>query len=340
MIVRDEEECLPFALESTAGLADEIVIVDTGSTDATLDIARRFGCRVFTGADRMHKAESRNRAMDEATSDWVVILDADERVTETEKLRAFIQETEALALYVRAVYIDESEAKTMTFSQLRCWERGALKYRYRAHELPVPADDKPKLARMTDFLWEHRPPSKREKWKLQYTLDRLLLDVDENPGDPRPIYYLGRQHMYMKQYSEAVKRLRQYIALGGSTDIADCWYSLARCYQRLPGREKEQIMALHQACAIHPRRREYWGELANEHWRRGNCQLAIGLMETALRLPPPEVGQVQHTWFSDVPEKVLSHWIKHADGIRDGEESAITVGQDRPAADRPPEDQT
>lgn len=340
MIVRNEEECLPYALESTVGLADEIVVVDTGSTDATLDIARDFGCRVFTGADRMHKAESRNRAMEEASGDWIVVLDADERVTETERLRAFIQETEALALYIRAAYIDESEARTMTFSQLRCWERGVLRYKYRAHELPIPADDKPKLAQMTDFLWEHRPPPKREKWKLQYTLDRLLLDVEENHGDPRPVYYLGRQHMYMKQYKKAVGMLRRYVAMGGSTDIADCWYSLARCYRHLPNHQKEHIMSLHQACAIHPRRREYWGELANEHWRRGNHQLAIGLLQAALRLSPLEVGSVQHAWYSDIPEKVLVHWIEHADGIRDGKRLQVVAGQDRPAADRPPENRT
>ena len=333
MIVRNEEECLSSALESTAGLADEIVVVDTGSTDTTLNIAHGFGCHVFTGADRMHKAKSRNLAMDKATSDWIVVLDADELITEPEGLRAHIQETEALALYIRAAFIDESEKKTLSLSHLRCWEQGALRYKYRAHELPIPADDKPKLAQMTDFLWEHRPPPKREKWKLQYTLDRILLDVQENPGDPRPVYYLGRQYMYMKQYEKAIEWLRRHIALGGGVDVADCWYSMARCYQHLGNHEREQITALHQACAIHPRRREYWGELANEYWRRENHQLAIGLMQTALRLPMLEVGRVQHAWYSDIPEKVLANWIEHADGIRNGEESAVAVGQDRPAAD-------
>jgi len=339
MIVRNEEECLLTALESTVGLADEVVVVDTGSTDATLDIARAFGCRIFTGADRMHKAESRNLAMDKATSDWIVILDADERIADPEGLRAYIRRTkeqkQATALYVRLTYIDESEQETASLSQLRCWKRGALRYKYRCHELPISANDHPKVAQVTDFAWEHRPPSKRESWKLQYSLDRLLLDVEENPDDPRPIYYLGRQYMYMKQYGKAVKWLRRHIALGGGADIADVWYSLSRCYQRMEGKEKEQVMAMHQACAINPLRREYWGELANEYWKRGHYWLAIGLMKTALDLPILEVGVSQLAWYSDIPEKVLAEWERRADGIRDRAGVQAAAGPGGPAADRP-----
>jgi len=307
MIVKDEEDCLQAALESTVGLADEVVVVDTGSTDATLDIAREFGCRIYTGADRMHKARSRNLAISHAIGDWVVILDADECIVDPGGLRAHIQQAQeqrrALALYVRLTYIDESGQETAALSQLRCWKRGTLHYKYRAHELPVPVNDHPKLAQVTGFMWEHRPPRKREGWKLQYTLDRLLLDVEENPDDPRPVYYLGRQYMYMKQYGEAIKWLRKHIALGGGPDIADVWYSLSRCYQRVEGYEKEQIMAMHQACAINPLRREYWGELANEYWKRGFHKLAIELMRVALSLPIMEVGVSQLAWYSDIQRK-------------------------------------
>jgi glycosyltransferase involved in cell wall biosynthesis len=337
MIVKDEEDCLLTALESTVGLADEIVVVDTGSTDTTLEVARAFGCRIYIGADRMHKAQSRNLAMDKAAGEWIVVLDADERIADPEGLRAYLQQAEALALYVRVVYVDGSGQETASLSQLRCWRRGALHYKYRCHELPVPVDGHPKLAQMTDFLWQHRPPHKRESWKLQYSHDRLVLDVKENPGDPRPVYYLGRQYMYMSQYEEAVKWLRKHIALGGGADIADCWYSLARCYQHIEGREKEHMMAMHQACAINPRRREYWGELANEHWKRGNHWLAIGLMKAALNLPPLEVGVLQHAWYSDIPEKVLAEWERRANGIRDGTGIQPAAGPGGPAADRPAE---
>lgn len=317
MIVRNEQDCLAQALESTIGLADEVVVVDTGSTDGTLDIAGQFGCRVVIGADRMHKARSRNLAIGKALGQWVVILDADECIREPIKVRRYVQQTDALVLYVRLAYMNDQNQETMSFSQIRAWKRGMMRYKYRAHELPLPVGGG-KLAQVTSFVWEHRPPASREAWKLQYTLDRLRLDVKENPGDPRPVYYLGRQYMYMRQYKEAVSHLKQYVAMGGNTDLADCWYALARCYKEMQGNyQRQRIAALHQACAVAPHRREFWGALAAEYWERENHPLAISLLKAALEVPMPEAGQVQHGWYSDKPGEVLKNWIAHAGRIHD-----------------------
>jgi glycosyltransferase involved in cell wall biosynthesis len=80
ILTKNEEDRLPAALASVA-FADEIIVADTGSTDGTLDVARAQGARVipigwegFVG--------SRNRSLAEARHDWVLVLDADERVTE------------------------------------------------------------------------------------------------------------------------------------------------------------------------------------------------------------------------------------------------------------------
>ena len=67
MIVRDEEECLPRALQSVAGLADEIVVCDTGSVDCTPEIARAAGARVIDFAWCEHFARACNAAFDAAS---------------------------------------------------------------------------------------------------------------------------------------------------------------------------------------------------------------------------------------------------------------------------------
>jgi glycosyltransferase involved in cell wall biosynthesis len=96
MITWNEETLLPVAIESVGGLADEIIVVDTGSSDKTIEVAQGLGCIVHTGADRMHKAESRNKAIEESTGDWVVILDADEQIADPAGLREFLETTDAL----------------------------------------------------------------------------------------------------------------------------------------------------------------------------------------------------------------------------------------------------
>ena len=88
MIVRDEEEALGAALDSV-GFADEIVVVDSGSRDRTVEIARAKGARVVTTTDWPGFGPQKNRALDHATRDWVLSLDADERVTP--QLRAEIE---------------------------------------------------------------------------------------------------------------------------------------------------------------------------------------------------------------------------------------------------------
>jgi len=83
MIVRDAQEFLPACLESVRPLKPEIVIADTGSTDRTMDIAREFGARLIQIPWRNDFAEARNRALAEATGDWILSLDADEQLDGT-----------------------------------------------------------------------------------------------------------------------------------------------------------------------------------------------------------------------------------------------------------------
>jgi glycosyltransferase involved in cell wall biosynthesis len=80
MIVRDEARFLPGCLESLDGKVDEIVIVDTGSRDATVAIAQAAGARVFPVDWVDDFAAARNRGLAEVTADWVLYIDADERL--------------------------------------------------------------------------------------------------------------------------------------------------------------------------------------------------------------------------------------------------------------------
>jgi glycosyltransferase involved in cell wall biosynthesis len=80
IITLDEEHNLPGALESVA-FCDEILLVDWGSTDRTRDIAEARGARVLRGGPWPGFVAGRNTALDAARHDWVLALDADERVT-------------------------------------------------------------------------------------------------------------------------------------------------------------------------------------------------------------------------------------------------------------------
>lgn len=89
IIAKNEAEVLEECLRSVQW-ADEIVLFDSGSTDDTVAIARRYGAQIFTHTDWQGFGRQRQRAQEQATGEYVLMLDADERVTA--ELRAAIQQ--------------------------------------------------------------------------------------------------------------------------------------------------------------------------------------------------------------------------------------------------------
>lgn len=81
MIVKNEEKNLAKSLNSVKPIIDEIIIVDTGSTDSTMEIAEVFGAKVFEYKWQDDFAGARNYSLSKASGDWVFVLDADEVVS-------------------------------------------------------------------------------------------------------------------------------------------------------------------------------------------------------------------------------------------------------------------
>ena len=78
LIVKNEEQHLPQCLDSLKSLVDEIIVVDTGSSDRTVAIAKKYQARVFHFGWRDHFAEARNYAIAQAKGQWILVIDADE----------------------------------------------------------------------------------------------------------------------------------------------------------------------------------------------------------------------------------------------------------------------
>lgn len=93
MIVKNEEKFLPDCLESVRGIVDEIVIADTGSTDKTLEIARSFGAKIVNFPWQNDFSAARNASLQNCTGEWILYLDADERIDpkQAEYIRSTLQ---------------------------------------------------------------------------------------------------------------------------------------------------------------------------------------------------------------------------------------------------------
>lgn len=317
MIVKNEEKCLANAL-ANLGVFDEVCILDTGSTDKTMDIAREHGCLVVSGGDAMNKGLSRNQIMDLSSGDYCIILDADEIIQNPEAVRKEIEKTQADIYYIRLSFMDDDKP-TLTYSQARIFKKGKAYYKYRAHEVPV-WDPKARVI-WTDLIWEHRPPAERMNDKKIYALERLILDVKENPGEARPLFYLGRQFYYVSQYQAAIDHLQKYIGMGNNYDTADAFYYQALSYKELNNTQKA-IQSIYQAIAIKPKQREYWSLLSEIYKDDNQLDLAYSALRFIEKLPPPSHDYYWQKYYGAEFYDNLAMRAYYADDY----ETALSVG--------------
>ncbi|MCW2977723.1 MAG: glycosyltransferase [Actinomycetia bacterium] len=139
MIVKDEEEMLPGCLAAVRDAVDEMIVVDTGSTDRTVEIAESFGATVVDFPWNGSFADARNVSLERATSDWVLYLDADEHMIpeDAAQLRTLLGRTWREAFYlVETNYTGgEDSGSSVAHLALRLF-RNRPEYRFegRVHE--------------------------------------------------------------------------------------------------------------------------------------------------------------------------------------------------------------
>ncbi|MFN4149737.1 MAG: glycosyltransferase family 2 protein, partial [Candidatus Sericytochromatia bacterium] len=96
LITKNEEKNIARCLDSVQGIVDEIILLDTGSTDKTVEIAKNYNAKIFYSDWENDFSKARNESINKATGDWILILDADEELKEEVKgqIRVFMVETE------------------------------------------------------------------------------------------------------------------------------------------------------------------------------------------------------------------------------------------------------
>lgn len=141
IIVRDEELHLRPCVESTRGLVDELIVLDTGSTDGTVELARSLGASVHHFGWIDDFAAARNAALEQTSGRWILVLDADDRLEGAGDLRAFLEsdpELDVGLLLVESPLGAAPDAPRDRGTQPRLFRASCgVRYRFVVHELPM-----------------------------------------------------------------------------------------------------------------------------------------------------------------------------------------------------------
>ena len=296
-IAKNEAENLAKSIKSLKNQVNEIVVVDTGSTDNTIVVARRLGARVYSFPWQDDFSKARNFALSKAKGEWLVLLDADEYFTAKTagNIRQVIRQAQqADALLIQMVNYDVDKAEIQDyFYQLRivCNQQG-LHYEGKIHEELKLSDGKSmKFFRIPPEMLEiyhtgYASSVSRQKLERNLRLLQQALDNGKSEADLARYFcdcYLGLGDMEKCTYYGwlDVKKGRQSVNFG------------SRCHRVLMayygGRnDGESISKRRQLAEIsveqYPEVPDFWAEYSECLYQTGEYAQAIAAMEKALEL--------------------------------------------------------
>ncbi len=223
MIVRNEEEFLGRCLRSVEGVVDEIVLVDTGSTDATPEIARRNGAKVISREWKNDFSEARNVALESASCSWILVLDADEEldVETRKKLRDVLASSsaEGIEITVRSLMPETDILKYEDTKIVRLFRNNRL-YRYKSpiHEQIRSSIENaggaiaPSDLVITHYGYMNKSAAGKED-RRERNLRILRGAAGHSQDDPYFHYQIGVTLMSMGRKDEAYEELKKVLDL-------------------------------------------------------------------------------------------------------------------------------
>jgi tetratricopeptide (TPR) repeat protein len=245
LITRDEAGFLPGCLRSLHPAVDEIVVVDTGSRDETVREAHAFGATVLHQPWTDDFAAARNVGIAAATGDWILAIDADERLIGGEQLRPLVQEAGADVggfLIEREDVVrhpDTGRTERYPIGMVRLFRRHPrIRYVGRVHERPGDTIRDAGFAihsthrlRLTHLVSD-RTDAELEAKQRRY-LALLDAEVAAHPDDPWPRYYRAKTLWYL-----------------GEHDVADAGFAAIADDARHPGPQRASAHAMRAALAL------------------------------------------------------------------------------------------
>ena len=305
LIARDEEGSLPNLLATCKGAFDEVVLVDTGSSDRTVDRFLAWAttqpstrCTVDRFVWRDDFAHARQCADELLGTDWQVWADCDDEIVGAGRLRALAASADPATAGYRFGYDyarDEHGTCTCYSKRERMVRAGRGRWVGPVHEVKVVdgavVDAAPEIAEWVHHRERktHRPAAPRRD------IEVLTAELDRNPDDPRTVFYLAQSHRDAGHRALAAELYERRAAMGGwSEEVFFALYQAGLLHYDEGDRATGTMLLLRAGEA--PTRAEPLYELAWRFRAEGDYHAAYLFAKRGLERPQPEDGLFLQPW--------------------------------------------
>jgi glycosyltransferase involved in cell wall biosynthesis/predicted O-methyltransferase YrrM/cyclopropane fatty-acyl-phospholipid synthase-like methyltransferase/Tfp pilus assembly protein PilF len=222
LIVKNEEKFLAQCLKSVREIAQQIVVVDTGSTDRTIEIAKEFGAEIYHHTWSDDFAAARNAALEHATGDWILMLDADEELPAAQHARLLADMKNPAALAARLPLVNSGlEAEGQSFVPRLARNAPGAYYHGRIHEqvfsslLPLCKAWGLKTVMGTAEILHHGYNKElvQDRNKIERNLKLLQQACEENPNDVNLAMNLGLELVRSENLTAGIAKYREAFQL-------------------------------------------------------------------------------------------------------------------------------
>ncbi|MBD5585750.1 MAG: glycosyltransferase family 2 protein [Clostridia bacterium] len=212
LIVKDEEAVVSRCLNCVQKFADEIIVVDTGSADKTVEEVKKFTDKVYFYEWNDNFADARNYAFEKATGDFVMWLDADDVVPDEDciKIKQLMEKADFDMAFLPYISGSEEGIKTFVYYRERIFRRsGNYKFRGAVHEAVTPQGN---IVYSDAEIWHKKLKAGNSLRNLNILQKRIAHGICLNE---REKFYYGRELLSNSMYREAIAVLEDFLRGNG-----------------------------------------------------------------------------------------------------------------------------
>ena len=233
MMAKNEEQNIERCLKSIQGIANEIILIDTGSTDKTNEIAEKYQAKIYNHPWEDNFSKHRNQSLSYAKGDWVMVIDCDEEAVFPEGkklsdlkhfLRQLPKEVDAVSLTLKDVQQGQVHVQ---YNVPKFFRRGTVQYQGIVHNEPIHPGGLAHYPSIFYYHYGYDLNNEAKQKKIAKIIRLLKKRIETDKDDYQAYFYMAETLGWNDDQAGSVEYAEKYLKYSGKPDFAKCIYFMA-----------------------------------------------------------------------------------------------------------------